>query len=140
MKDLHHNIKTERVISPVSPSATGVISGQPVDLNGFESCEFIIAAGAQTTTGITVVPVVKDGAATGSLASSADSELIGSVATGQEAAANLSGTAGANGVKRLGYKGNSRYVTCNLAVGGAATGVYSVTAVLSGARKAPVTG
>lgn len=138
MRDLHNNIKVARVISPISPAATGVISGQVVDLNGFEQVEFIIAAGAQTTTGIGVVPIIKAGAATGSLASAADSTLLGSVATGQEAAANLSGVAGANSQKKIGYKGSSRYATCDLAVTGAATGVYSVTAVLSGARKAPV--
>jgi hypothetical protein len=134
MKDLHNNIKVARVISPISPSATGTISGQPVDLNGFEKCEFVIAAGAQTTTGITATPIVKEGAATGSLSAVADADLLGT-----EAAAALDGTAGANNQSNVGYKGNSRYATCDLVVAGAATGVYSVVAVLSGARKAPVT-
>lgn len=133
MKDLHNNIKRVRVISPISPAATGTISGQPVDLTGYQGCEFLIDAGAQTTTGITVTPVVKAGAATGSMAAAADADLLGT-----EAAAALDGTAGANSGSKIGYKGIAKYATVDLAVAGAATGTYSVVAVLSGPRKAPV--
>lgn len=132
MKDLHNNIAPVRVISPISPAATGAISGQVIDLAGFESCEFLIQSGAQTTTGITVTPVIKSGSATGSLASCADSVLLGT-----EAAAALDGAAGANGVSRVGYIGGDRYVTCDLVVTGAATGVYGVTAVKGSPRKSP---
>lgn len=130
--DLYSNTKVSRVISPHSPAATGTISGQVIDAQGFRSTLFVIAAGAQTTTGITVTPVVKSGSATGSLASCDASELIGT-----EAGAALSGTAGANGVKRIGYVGTDRYVTCDLVVTAAATGLYSVTCIQSDAIKGP---
>ena len=130
--DTKTGIKRTRVISPVSPAATGTISGQVVDTSGYRSNTFVIAAGAQTTTGITVTPVIKSGSATGSLTSVADANLIGT-----EAAAALSGTAGANGVTTIGYIGSDRYITCNLVVTGAATGVYSVT-LDQGAMKKPV--
>ena len=130
--DLYSNIKVSRVISPHSPAATGTISGQVIDTSTFRSTTFVIAAGAQTTTGITVTPVVKSGTATGSLASCAAAELIGT-----EAGAALDGTAGANGVKRIGYQGSDRYVTCDLVVTAAATGLYSVTCVQGDPIKGP---
>lgn len=131
-RDLYSNIKTTRVISPISPAATGTITGQVVDTANFDSNTFVISAGAQTTTGITVTPVVLSGTATGSLASCADAELIGT-----EAAAALSGTAGANSDSKIGYKGSDRYVRCDLIVTAAATGVYSVVAVQGHPRKGP---
>lgn len=132
-KDLYSDVKVTRVISPISPSATGTISGAVVDTSGYRSTTFVVAAGAQTTTGITVTPVVKSGTATGTLTSAADADILGT-----EAAAALSGTAGANSQSKVGYTGSSRYVTCDLTVAGAATGVYSVVAVQSGAIKGPV--
>ena len=131
--DMHNNVKVTRAISPVCPAATGTITGQVIDRANYPELEFVIAAGAQTTTGITVTPVVLAGSATGSLASAADADLLGT-----EAAAGHDGTGGANGVSKIGYKGSSRYVRCDLIVTGAATGVYSVTAIQGAARKAPV--
>lgn len=133
MADLYNNIKVTRAISPVSPSATGTITGQVVDTQAYRATMFTIAAGAQTTTGITVTPVVLSGSATGSLASCAASELLGT-----EAAAALDGTAGANGVKKIGYIGVNRYVRCDLIVVVAATGVYSVVCSQGNAIKGPV--
>ena len=132
-KDLYNNIKVTRVISPVSPAATGTITGQVIDTSAYRSTVFTINAGLQTTTGITVTPVVLSGTATGSQASCAAAELLGT-----EAAAALDGTAGANGVKKIGYVGMDRYVRCDLIVAGAATGIYSVTCQQSDAIKAPI--
>lgn len=131
--DFHNNINPVRVISPVSPSATGTISGQVIDTANIGAIEFIISAGAQTTTSITVTPVIRSGTATGSLTSEADANLLGT-----EAGAALDGTGGANGVTRIGYHGSNRYVTCDLVVANAATGVYAVQAIKCGVRKAPV--
>lgn len=132
-KDLHNNINPVRVISPQSPSATGTMSGQVIDTANIGAIEFIISSGAQTTTDLTVTPVIKSGTATGSLTSESDANLLGT-----EAGAALDGTAGANSVSRIGYKGSNRYVTCDLVVANAATGLYSVQAVKAGVRKAPV--
>lgn len=132
-KDLYNNIAVTRAISPVSPAATGTITSQVVDTAGYRSTTFVISAGAQTTTGITVTPVVLSGSATGSLASCAASELLGT-----EAGAALDGTAGANGVSKIGYIGSDRYVRCDLIVTAAATGVYGVDCIQGGAMKGPV--
>lgn len=131
--DLYNNVKITKVIAPVSPAATGTISGTVVDTSGYRTNLFVISAGAQTTTGITVTPIVKSGTATGSLASAAASELIGT-----EAAAALDGTGGASSSSKIGYIGTNRYVTCNLTVTAAATGVYSVQLIQADPIKAPV--
>lgn len=120
--DSKSSMKITKVIGPISPSATGTITGTVVDTASFRSNTFIIEAGLQTTTSITVTPVVLSGTATNSLASAAASELIGT-----EAAAALSGTAGASGRTTIGYIGSNRYVRCDLIVTSAATGVYSVS-------------
>ena len=130
--DLHSNVKVTTVIKAHSPSATGTIDGVVIDTSGFRSNEFILSAGLQTTAGITVVPIITEGAATGSLTSVADANLLGT-----EAGANLSGTAGASSSTRIGYAGSKRYITCDLAVGTGATGTYNVVVVQGNAIKAP---
>ena len=130
--DLYNNIKVSPVIAPVSPAATGTISGTVVDTSAFRTNTFVISAGAQTTTGITVTPVVKSGTATGSTASAAADELLGT-----EAGAALDGTGGASSSTKIGYIGTNRYITCDLVVTAAATGVYSVQLVQSDPIKAP---
>lgn len=132
MKDLYNDVKVVQVIKPHSPAATGTISGAVVDTSGFDNVTFVIMSGLQTTTNLTVTPIVTEGTATDSLTSAANADLLGT-----EAAAALSGTAGASGVSKIGYKGSKRYVTCDLAVANAATGLYSVSAVLGGAREKP---
>ena len=135
MTDLHNIIQPVRVRSPAVAGTTGTKAGQVIDMAGFESIEFIIANGAQGSS-VTVTPVIKSGSATGSLASCADSELLGTEAA---AAALLAGAGGANAVAKIGYIGSDRYVTCDLIIGGAATGVHSVVGIQGGPRKAPTT-
>lgn len=132
MSDLYNNVKVTPIIAPVSPAATGTISGSVVDTSGYRSNTFVISAGAQTTTGITVTPIVKSGTATGSTASATGTELLGT-----EAAAALDGTGGASSSSKIGYIGSNRYVTCDLAVAGAATGVYSVQLIQADPIQSP---
>lgn len=133
-KDLHNNVKPVKVIAPISPAATGAISGTVIDLKNFGSVEFVVAAGAQTTTGITVTPVVKHGTVTGTMTSVDDKYLLGTEAA---VASALAGASGSGAVSRIGYIGPNRYVTVDLTVTGAATGVYGVVAVKGHPRKAP---
>lgn len=131
-RDLYSNIKVSKVTAPISPAATGTITGTVIDTSGFSSTTFVISAGAQTTTSITVTPVVKSGSATGSLASCAAAEMIGT-----EAGAALDGTAGAGSSSKIGYVGADRYVSCDLIVTGAATGVYSIQCIQANPMKGP---
>ena len=130
--DLYSNIKVTVGTAPISPAATGTITGTVIDTAGYRSNLAVISAGAQTTTGITVTPVILSGTATGSLASCAAAEMIGT-----EAAAALDGTAGAGSSSKIGYIGSDRYVRCDLIVTAAATGVYSVQWLQGNAIKGP---
>ena len=129
MSDLKSRISVVKTIAPISPAATGAITGTAVDLAGYRSATVVISAGAQTTTGITVTPVVVSGSATGSMTAVADADLIGT-----EAAAALDGTAGAATTTTIGYIGTDRYIGCNLTVVAAATGVYSAQVVREGMK------
>lgn len=135
MSDIYSNVKVTRVYGPVAAGTTGTKTGAVIDTAGYRSTTFVIGSGAQTTTGITVTPVVKSGSATGSLASCSDTVLQNTEAA---AASTLAGSAGANKRAKIGYIGSDRYVSCNLVVAGAATGVYYIDAIQSDAIKAPV--
>ena len=132
-RDSQNNFNAAVVIAPKSPSATGTMTGAVVDTAGYRDTTFVISAGAQTTTNITVTPVVLSGTATGSLTSAADGVLVGT-----EAEAVLNGTAGASSNSTVGYIGSNRYIRCDLIVTAAATGVYSVQAHQGSPIKAPV--
>ena len=131
--DLYNNVKVSSAIDPHSPAATGTITGDNViDTANFSNTTFVISAGAQTTEGVTVTPVVMSGTVTGTLTSAADADLLGT-----EAGAALDGTAGADSVSKIGYVGTNRYVRLDLIVAEAATGLYQAAAVQAGARKGP---
>lgn len=132
MKDLANNIKAVRVISPVDPSATGTLTGTVVDRAGFNSVTFCILNAAIAATGFSLTPIVKAGSATGSLSAVPDADLIGT-----EAGATISGGTSDNQVAKIGYIGNSRYVTCDLVLAGAATGFHAVVGILGDPIKAP---
>ena len=122
--DLMSNVKVVPVIAPASPAATGTISGLVIDTSGFNSHTFVLTSGLQTTTGITVVPIVTSGSTTDALTPEIDDNLIGT-----EAEANLSGAVGASKATKIGYIGSNRYVTCDLAVAAGATGLYGVSCI-----------
>lgn len=132
-RDLKSNVGVARVISPISPSATGVITGQVVDTKDCNGVLFVLMNGASTTNTIAITPTVYSGTATDSLASAAAAELIGT-----EAAAAFGGDADANTQSTIGYIGSNRYVRVDLLVAAAATGVHAVAAIKFGVRKAPV--
>jgi hypothetical protein len=133
-QDLFNNIKVARMISPISPAATGTINSSVVDTAGFNSCTVVIASGAQGAGVTGVTPVLQESATTttGDFTDVADADLIGT-----EAAAALAAAAGANKQAKLGYVGAKRYVRLRLAVTGSATGVYSAVAILGDPIKGP---
>lgn len=130
--DMYSNIKPVQVLDPVSPSATGTESGTVIDRAGFNSVTFLISNGAIAATGFILTPTVKSGSATGSLSAVADADLIGT-----EAGATISGATSDGEIAKIGYTGMDRYVTVDLTVAGAATGVHSVVAVLGDPISAP---
>lgn len=130
--DLHNNIKYVVAVQPYDPSATGTKTGIIIDRSGFDSVEFIHAVGAIAATAFTATPVIFEGAATGSLTSVADGDLIGT-----EVGARLAGTAADNKTGKIGYRGTKRYVRMDLIVAGAATGFHAAVCALGGGIKGP---
>ena len=130
--DLHSNVVVRRGTSPVAIGTTGTGQvGKIIDRLGFGGLEFLIAYGNITATGATFTVTVKEGDATGAMTSVADSNLIGT-----EALAGLAaGTPRTSGVlknvtKKIGYKGNKRYVQCSVKSTATAGALIAVDALL----------
>jgi hypothetical protein len=138
MNDLHNNIRTKTVISPLAIGANATKSGLVIDRQGYGGVEFIASYGAVTTTGTIVTLVAKEGDATGALTSVADSDLLGTEALASLlAGARVAGT-GKEVTKRLGYKGSKRYVTVDaVQTGTTSVGVIGVAAILHNPNIAP---
>lgn len=138
LKDLHSNIRTKTVISPLAIGANATKTGVVVDRQGCGGVEFVASYGAVTTTGTVVTLVVKDGDATGSLASVADTYLLGTEALASLAAgARVAGT-GKEVTKRIGYIGNKRYVSVDaVQTGTTSVGVVGVVAILHSPQVSP---
>lgn len=130
--DLHNNVKYVVAVQPYDPSATGTKTGIVIDRSGFDSVEFIHAVGAIAATAFTATPVIFAGSATGSLASVADGDLIGT-----ETGARLAGGTTDNKTGKIGYRGTLRYVRMDLIVAGAATGFHAAICALGGGMKGP---
>jgi len=137
--DMQSNIRTKHVIN-VAIGANGTLTGKIIDRKGYSGVEFVLGYGAVTTTGSIATVVVKEGDATGSMTSVADSNLLGTEALASLlAGARTSGT-GQNVGKRIGYIGNKRYVQVNVVkTGTTSVGTCSVQAILFNPESAPVT-
>lgn len=139
-QDLHHNIKSIRCISPVAIGTTGTGQvGKVVDRRGFESVEFEVSYGAITATGAVFTTTVKEGDATGTMTSVADTDLLGTEANAG-LAATTPRTSGASKLvtKRIGYKGIKRYVSLSVKSTVTAGTPICVNALLGGSHNRPV--
>ena len=140
MKNLQENTRVMLAIDPVALGATGVISGRIIDRKGYGGVEFGFLYGAVTTTGTVATVIIKEGDATGSMTSVADGDLVGTEAL----ASLLAATPRASGTtklvaKRIGYKGNKRYVQAILnGTGVTSVGVVAASAWLHTPEAAPV--
>jgi len=140
MNDLHSNIRTKNVITAAAIGANATKSGIVIDRQVYGGVEFVVAYGSVTTTGTVVTLIVKEGDATGSMTSVADTYLLGTEALASLAAgARVAGT-GKEVTKRVGYTGNKRYVTVDaVQTGTTSVGCVSVTAILHSPELAPQT-
>lgn len=138
MRDLHNNMRTKNVITAAAIGANATKSGIVIDRQGYGGVEFIATYGSVTTTGTIVTLVAKEGDATGSMTSVANADLLGTEALASLlAGARVAGT-GKEVTKRLGYKGNKRYVTVDaVQTGTTSVGVVAVAAVLFEPTNAP---
>lgn len=138
IKDLHSHVRTVNIITPAAIGANGTKTGLVKDRQGYGGVEFIVSYGSVTTTGTVVTMVALEGDATGSMTSVADTDLIGTEALVSLAAgARVAGT-GKEVTKRLGYKGNKRYVSMNaVQTGVTSVGCVSVVGLLHSPHNAP---
>ena len=116
MHDLHNSSRAQRVITPVAVGTTGTgQTGKIIGRQGFRGVEFICAYGSITATNAVFTVTVKEGDVTGTLTSVADADLLGTeLLAGVAAAATRTSGTSKNVVKRVGYRGNKRYVQANI--------------------------
>lgn len=141
IRDLHNNMRTKTVISPLAIGANATKSGVVIDRQGYGGVEFLASYGAVTTTGTVVTLVVKHGDVTGTLVSVADADLLGTEALASLPAATPRAAGTTKEVtKRIGYIGVKRYVTVDaVQTGVTSVGVVGVAAILHSPDQAPQT-
>lgn len=139
MHDLHNSSRAMRVITPVAVGTTGTgQTGKVIDRQGFRGVEFICSYGAITATNAVFTVTVKEGDVTGTLTSVADGDLLGTELLAGVAATTprASGTS-MHVVKRVGYKGNKRYVNASIKSTITAGTIIACTAVLHSPQLLP---
>jgi hypothetical protein len=105
MRDLHNNVKVARALDAVTSAANEVLTGQVIDLAGYKSAEIAISYGNKTD-GAAAVELQECATSGGVYTAVADEDLLGT-----EAAVSVAdGVAGANTVKKLGYKGAKQFI------------------------------
>jgi len=138
-RDIHSNIDAIRGTAPIAVGTTGTgQTGIIVDTAGYEGVEFIIGYGAITATNAVFTPVIKSGSVTGTLASVADANLLGTESGAGIAAGTRTAGTNSSVFKRIGYIGADRYVQCNVSSTVTAAVPVSVVAILGHPRNAPV--
>ena len=135
---LHENMRTVVGVAPVAIGTTGTGQvGKVIDRSGYSGVEFLIAAGAITSTAAVFTVTVKEGDVTGTMTSVADADLIGTEALAGIAAGARTSGVGARVTKRVGYKGTKRYVQCGIKSTATAGTLVGITAILHSPRVAP---
>ena len=116
MHDLHNTTRAMRGISPIAIGTTGTgQTGRVIDRQGYNGVEFLFSYGAITATNAVFTVVVREGDVTGTLTSVADGDLIGTeLLAGVAATTPRADNVSKNVVKRVGYKGNKRYVQAQM--------------------------
>lgn len=137
--DLHNNVSVKRVISPIAVGTTGTgQTGVVIDKLGYGGVEFDIAYGSISGATAVFTVTMKEGDVTGTLASVADSDMLGlEINAGLASGVRASGTT-KNVTKRLGYKGLKRYVTVNVKSTVTAGAIVGVNAILHKPELMPV--
>jgi hypothetical protein len=132
MQDLHNNIKVVPALTPRAAIATDTTTvGTAVDLQGYESCEFLIASGVLTDGSYT--PLIEESDDNSSYSAVADADLLST-----EAAEAFALTDDAE-VHKIGYVGHKRYVRLSLVSATTTSGGFlAAIAVLGHARHNPV--
>ena len=116
MRDLYNNLKAEVAFDTAAISTDTTTAGNIIDLQGFNSALFVIQSGTLTDGVYSILIEDGDVANLSDAAAVADSELLGT-----EAAASFTATDD-DAVKKIGYKGNKRYVRLSIVSSSTTTG------------------
>ena len=138
-RDLHNNVSPAPAINPQAISSDTATNGAIIDRQGFESLEFLIQSATLTdgtyTPSLLAGNAVDDPANPTSITDGeavAASDLLGTIADATFAASDD------NVVKRIGYRGEKRYVRLTLTSAGTTSGgTIGATAVRGHPRHAP---
>lgn len=138
--DLHSNIKVLQAIIPAAIGANATKTGPVIDRAGYGGVEFVFDYGSVTTTGSIETVVIKEGDVTGTMTSVADADLLGTEALASLLAATPRTAGSTKEVsKRVGYKGNKRYVQALVVqTGVTSVGCVAASCILFNPAVAPV--
>lgn len=129
--DMHSNVTIVRGAGPVAIGTTGTgQAGAIIDRRGYGGVQFLVSYGTVTATAAVYTVTVSHGDATGAMTSVADADLIGTEALAGVAAGARTDGSTKNVVKKIGYRGNKRYVQCGVKSTATAGTLVSVNAVL----------
>lgn len=123
--DLHNNLKLTRVISPISQAGNTAIVGAIIDRQGYGSLEFGITLGTITTAGTAYTALLEHAdelAFNVTNVAVPDADLLGTEALASFVDSEV------NTTKKLGYKGNKRFVRLTMTPAGN-TGASTMSAV-----------
>jgi hypothetical protein len=139
VKDLHGSITATRVVAPVAIGTTGTgKTGAIIDTAGYGGVEFIVGYGTVTATNAVFTVVMKEGDVTGTLTSVADADMLGTeLLAGLAAASTRTSGVSKNVAKRVGYRGNKRYVNLSVSSTVTAGTPVGITALLHSPNVAP---
>lgn len=128
MRDLHNRIHVSRGLSPVAAlnNADTAYVSQILDVQGYDSAEFIILIGANTDANATFAVLVEESNDSGMSGATAvaDKDLLGT-----EAAAGFVAATDDNEVRKIGYIGSMRYVRVTITPSGNNSGDAFVAGV-----------
>lgn len=125
-KDLHNNITPAVAVNIQTISSNTTVTGNVVDLAGYQGCEFIFVTGS-ITDGDYTVEITECDTSGGTYTAVADADLLGT-----EAAASTTDNDDDNEYGKIGYIGSKRYVKATITSTNVTTGATVGMVALKG--------
>lgn len=123
--DMHNDIEPKVAINTTAISSDTTTTGNEIDLDGYESAEFIFQSGAITDGDYTPL-ITESDTSGGSFTAVADTDLIGT-----EAEAAFTDDDDDNKVSRIGYRGSKQFIKAALvSTGTSSGGTFGATVIL----------
>lgn len=136
MQDLHNNIQLKNVITPRVVTDDTASVGTIIDRAGYDSLEFLINLGTLSDANATAAVLVEHGDASDLVADGA--AVADTMLLGTEAEAGFT-FADDGEVRKIGYRGNKRYVRLTITPSGNTGNIpLSAVAILGNPNSAPV--